>query len=101
MDFFRGLFHLKRKSVDLNMNDFDLNRIPSDETVDKIIEMFKKRYPKVYKVLVGERNEIMASRIAEILLNSNDRILVVVGAGHKRELWELIVKYVGEASGNA
>ncbi|NIA03766.1 MAG: hypothetical protein GWP09_00260 [Nitrospiraceae bacterium] len=36
----------------------------------------------------------MAKRISEILLSSNAKVMVVVGAGHKDELMDMIVKDV-------
>ncbi|NIA03767.1 MAG: hypothetical protein GWP09_00265 [Nitrospiraceae bacterium] len=46
VDFFAALLHLKRKnSFDGSLANFDLNRIPDDDAVDKIIKVFKKKYP--------------------------------------------------------
>jgi len=57
----------------------------------------KKRYPKIYKVLVDDRNRYMAKKLAKIVMKEpNKKILAVVGAGHKKELEEFVYKYLND-----
>lgn len=61
----------------------DLTRIPKDEVIKKVLGEMKKRYPLLHKVLVDDRNKVMAKRIFFLLRQDpEDRVLAVVGAGH-------------------
>jgi len=69
----------------------DLNKIPKEELVSRLMNDMKKRYPSVYGVLVDERNQVMAKNIYRIMSKNEDKkILVVIGAGHEKELLQLI-----------
>jgi pheromone shutdown protein TraB len=51
----------------------------------------KIRYPNLYKVLIEERNVVMAKNIYKIMSKNEDKkILVIIGAGHEKELLKLI-----------
>jgi len=74
---------------------FDLEKVPSQKVIRKLIEDVKKRYPNVYKVLVEERNEYMAKRLAILAKNHpEENIIAVLGAGHEREIHKLLKKYL-------
>jgi len=69
----------------------DLNKIPKDELVSKLMGDMKLRYPNLYRVIVEERNQIMAKNIYRIMSKNEDKkILAVIGAGHEKELLKLI-----------
>lgn len=86
-DIFSGIFS---KDMD-EFKNIDLRKVPSQELIGKILKRFKKSYPNLYNVLVTERNEHMASSLAHIMHKYPDsQILAVVGAGHEKELAELI-----------
>ena len=73
--------------------DFDLNTVPSQEVINKLMSKVKKRYPNVYKVLIKERNNYMAKRLEELIRkNPDSKIVAIIGAGHEEELIELIKK---------
>ena len=59
-----------------------LDRVPPKELIKKLLDQLKDRYPSFYKVLLLDRNQFMAKRLA-ITAHSNPdkRILVVIGAG--------------------
>lgn len=61
--------------------EFSLEEVPSQDIVKKSIEVMKKRAPKMYSVLVDERDEIM-TRVLTSLDEEHDTVLAVVGAGH-------------------
>jgi pheromone shutdown protein TraB len=70
---------------------FDLSKIPDERTVERILQEFRQRYPRLYRVLVAERNRHMA----EALLvyhrqHPAEKLLVVVGAGHVTGLRQLL-----------
>lgn len=74
---------------------FDIRKVPSEKIIQKLMKEVKVRYPNLYNVLVTERNEVMAQRLAKLMKDfSEKRILAVVGAGHESELVVLVKKYL-------
>lgn len=85
VDLFKGAI-LRKKEV-----EFDLSKVPEHEIIEKMIKLVKKRYPNIYKVLIEERNKVMALNLSKVMLqNPEKRILAIVGAGHEKEIIELI-----------
>ena len=73
---------------------FDLRTVPSEKLVMKMIRQVQKRYPNIYRVLVSERNEVMAHNLAHLMQRFPDKLIVaVVGAGHGKELLQLIKQH--------
>lgn len=71
-----------RKTLKIKL---DVTKIPEDELVEKLTKVMKQRYPQMHNVLIQERNEIMTKRIIHIHENNPDKkIMVVIGAGHKK-----------------
>ncbi len=78
-DLFVGLILGKGQKV-----QFDLNKVPSEKVIQQLVSQLKKRYPNIHKVLIEERNSVMAGNIIQLIRkNPQKKILVVVGAGHK------------------
>ena len=51
----------------------------------------KDRYPNIFRVLVKERNSIMARKLFNIMNKHPDKkILAVVGAGHAEDMVKII-----------
>lgn len=70
---------------------FDLRTVPSKQVITKLLDRVKKRYPNVYRVLVTERNHVMARNLAHLIrLHPDKRIIAIVGAGHEKELEALV-----------
>ncbi|MBD3361742.1 hypothetical protein GF358_03040 [Candidatus Woesearchaeota archaeon] len=70
--------------------DFDLSTVPSAKVINKLMKQVKKRYPNIYKVLVVDRNKVMARNLADIRLQFSDaKIVAVVGAGHEEAIMKL------------
>lgn len=79
-------FVLRKKEI-----MFDLRKVPSERIIKKMTSKVKKRYPNIYEVLVVERNEIMARNIANLCTQHPDsKILAVIGAGHEKEILNLV-----------
>ena len=55
----------------------------------KYLEEFRRKYPVMTRVLIDERNEAMAERIAKIAA-THERTVAVVGDGHMNGLIELL-----------
>jgi len=71
----------------------DLRKVPSQKVIKTLLSKVKKRYPSVYRVLIKERNEIMAKNLYTLIsTNKESKILAIVGAGHEEELINLIKK---------
>jgi pheromone shutdown-related protein TraB len=90
VDLFNG-FVLKKKEIE----GFDLNKVPSKKMVSKMISVVKKKYPRLFHVLVTERNEVMAKRLMIIMKRNPDKkIMAVVGAGHEEDIIGIIKKRI-------
>jgi len=91
IDFFKGIFFRKAELKKLGIKNLDLSKVPSKTLIRKLIQKVKVRYPNFYKVLVEERNVVMANNIHKLMLKNPDKkILAIIGAGHEEELLDLI-----------
>lgn len=89
VDLFNG-FVLRKKII-----TFDLTKVPSQKIIKKLTKEVEKRYPNIYKVLVVERNHVMARRLAFIMKKEPDKeIIAIIGAGHEKEMLQLIKRYL-------
>ena len=76
--------------------DFDLRTVPEKKIIRKLTLKLKERYPNVHKVLIEERNSVIAGNLRN-LINSNPdkKILAILGAGHVDDVLELVKKNEG------
>jgi len=75
--------------------EFDLTKVPSQKVIDQMVSKVKNRYPNVYRTLIVERNEYMSRKLAALMAaNEDKKILAVVGAGHEREMIDIIKKEI-------
>ena len=73
--------------------EFDLTKVPSKSVVKKLVGQVKKRYPNIYKVLIEERNDVMAENLRKIMeMHPDKKILAIIGAGHEDDILNLIKK---------
>ena len=92
-DIFKGIFQGKKQLKQLGVDQLDLKRVPTNELIEKMMGQLKGRYPSVYKSLVEDRNKYMVKKLVGIMrLHPEKKILVVVGAGHKKGMQELLLK---------
>ncbi len=90
-DIFYTVIFRKREMKRLGLEKFDLTKVPAKKLIRKLTQELKKKYPNVYKVLVEERNKVMAKNLAKLMKEDvNKKILAVVGAGHEEDLLDLI-----------
>jgi len=83
------LFGSKQEKVKINLRE-----VPKDDLIVILLEQLKDRYPSFYSVLVDERNHFMARQLTIIHKKYPDKnILVVIGAGHKKGILDLLPKY--------
>ncbi len=91
VDIFQGLVFRK---TDIG---FDLSTVPTQATISKLIKKVKKRYPNIYKVLITERNDVMASNLAALFLRYPDKkIVAIIGAGHEKDIMKLVKQKIRE-----
>jgi len=70
---------------------FKLEEVPSERMLRKLLRQLRRGYPSVYRVLVTERNAVMARNLTGLLRrHPGTRVLAVVGAGHAKELLKLV-----------
>jgi len=79
-------FFVRKKEL-----DFDLRKVPDRKIIKKLTTKLKERYPNVYKVLIEERNNVIAKNLINLIRSKPDKkILVILGAGHIDDVLELI-----------
>ncbi len=61
-------------------DEIDIEELKNPDNLDELMEFFKDESPKVYEVLVQERDAYLAGNLLRI---PQDHVLAVVGAGHK------------------
>jgi len=92
-DIFKGIFFKKRQMKELGLNEFDLEKVPEEKLLLKMMQQMKSRYPNIYRVLVDDRNIYMTKQLVKLLrANPDKKILAVVGAGHKEGMQKLLLK---------
>ena len=79
---------IRKKSI-----TFDLTKVPDEAIIKKLTLRMKKEYPSVHKILIEERNLIMAKALYKIMNDyKEDNVVAVVGAGHEKDIANLIKK---------
>ncbi len=80
-----GIFSTKRKIK------IDLTKVPEEKLIRKLTARVKRDYPSFYKTIIEERNVYMAKNLYKLMnLEKEELIVAVVGAGHEKELIDLI-----------
>jgi pheromone shutdown protein TraB len=83
------IFRLLLDSLKGGKAKIDLNKVPSQALIDKAMTYMRKDMPEFYEILVVERNKYMHDWIKKLAADYKN-IVVVVGAGHKKELEKMI-----------
>ncbi|MCD4666424.1 TraB domain-containing protein [archaeon] len=79
---------ITRKS---EIEPFDLKKVPPKKTIEKILTKVKEDYPGIHKVLIEDRNKVMAKNLYKLITHYPDKkIFAIVGAGHEKEILNLI-----------
>lgn len=93
-DLFRGLLLPKKQLRQLGLEQFDLQKVPPAELIDKMMSSLKARYPSVYKSLVEDRNRYMVKKLVKLAREQPEaKILAIIGAGHKKGMEELFNQF--------
>lgn len=84
-DLLKALF-IRKKDI-----EFDLTTVPDKKIIKKMTYKLQERYPNVHKVLIEERNNVIANNIIKLMNSAQDKtILVIVGAGHIDDVLEMV-----------
>jgi pheromone shutdown protein TraB len=65
---------------------------PISRNLSELLDAFKDRYPNLYRILVEDRDRLIAHRLKSILLCERGSIVAVVGIGHLRGLSRFLFK---------
>ena len=85
------------KSTRIKHQRIDISKIPDQKTIDILIGELSRRYPKIYNVLIKERDIFMADALLNVAeKHPNSKILAVVGAGHIKGMINKIEKQAME-----
>ncbi|MBI2659377.1 TraB/GumN family protein [Candidatus Woesearchaeota archaeon] len=84
IDLLKALFTRKKEL------EFDLAAVPDKKIIRKLTSNLKERYPNFYKVLIEERNAVIAGNIKKLMMGNSKKILVILGAGHVDEVIEMV-----------
>lgn len=85
VDMIKALFSRKKEI------EFDLTTVPDKKIIKKLTNKLKERYPNIYKVLIEERNRVIADNIKKLMNSAPDKkVLVILGAGHIDDVLELV-----------
>ncbi|MBI4144264.1 TraB/GumN family protein [Candidatus Woesearchaeota archaeon] len=75
----------------------DLAKVPEKRLIQTLIKEMKQKYPTLYRVLVQERNQYMAKKLAIIMKkNPNKHVLAVIGAGHEEDVSTQAKEYLNK-----
>lgn len=73
--------------------EFELEKVPAEDLIYKMISQLKKEFPGLYKAIVADRDEYIAHQIKHLAGHLPDKkILVVIGAGHLSGVKKLLAK---------
>jgi pheromone shutdown-related protein TraB len=93
VDIIKGIFSGKKQMKELGLESFDLTKVPEKELIKKLMARVKLRYPSFYRVLLTERNRVMARNLLTLSsMNPDKKILAICGAGHVEGIEEILSK---------
>ncbi|MBI4173649.1 MAG: TraB/GumN family protein [Candidatus Aenigmarchaeota archaeon] len=69
---------------------FDLNRVPDQVAVRKMVLEIRKRFPYLYRALIADRDKVMAANLLHLSQHFHT-VVAVVGAGHVHGITRLLV----------
>lgn len=88
-----------REFVQMARDAFTRRKVPvhpSDDFVEKLLLEMRERYPRLYNVMVAERDQYMASALVKLARHyEGQRIVAIVGKGHVPGMIEQI-RYLNE-----
>jgi pheromone shutdown-related protein TraB len=83
------IFHLVRSTF--SGDEIEVDEMLEEDVLDMLVKEFRKISPNAAKVLIDERDVYMAANLLNALSRYN-RIVAVVGAGHRKGIEEALLK---------
>lgn len=97
MGMFFNLFFKSFKKEYRNKLNFDVrDGVPDEKFIESALEILQKEVPMLYKILIEDRNAFMVKKVMSLRENHEGNILVVVGAGHVKGMYEMLQKELSE-----
>ena len=84
---------MEENPLDSNSSELQelMQQMQNPGFLTELILDFKKNYPNLAKILLTERNEFMVNKIMQYAqIHPSHRILIITGAGHTQEIFEMI-----------
>lgn len=70
---------------------FDIEEIPEEEKIQRLVSELEGSFPGLYQVLLEERNYVMADALIDLQMRNPDAdIAVFMGAAHKKPVSEIL-----------
>ncbi len=88
-DLLTTIFSLKTKQS----LGFDIRKVPPKKLIKELTSQLKLKYPSLHKILIEERNEILAKALYKLSHNKNNKVVAFIGAGHEDDAMSLVKKY--------
>lgn len=86
-----GLVYAPFASVIKPKKKIDISKVPPEEVIEKAVSEVKKKFPKLYNILIERRNKHMASVINFLRKEYPEgKIIAVLGAGHVKGIKDIL-----------
>ncbi len=77
------------------LKNIDLRKVPPENIIEELTMEIKDKFPGIYEALISDRDRYMSNSILKIAKNHPEsKILVVVGAGHKKGILKILKKHI-------
>ncbi|MBD3191815.1 MAG: hypothetical protein GF308_14305 [Candidatus Heimdallarchaeota archaeon] len=95
-------FHILDRQGEINENHeeetLDLNNVleifKDEESLADILTVFRQSFPKLYSVLLHDRNDFIIKKILEVIKKHNN-IIIILGYGHIMDIAQILQKQEG------
>ncbi|MFW9923459.1 MAG: TraB domain-containing protein [Candidatus Thorarchaeota archaeon] len=82
--------HEIEEKEEINLNEV-VEIFKDEESLTGILTIFKQTFPKLYSILLEDRNDFMIRKIQEVIAKHNS-IAIILGYGHVKEVAEGLKK---------
>ncbi len=90
------IWHLLKSTF--SGEEIDVDEMLEEDVLDLLVREFRKISPTAARVLIDERDQYMAANLINALSRYN-KVVAVVGAGHRRGIEEALRQFEGKSGG--